>query len=79
MESRRLKVQVYMTHSCTVVDQQSDTVIFVVGLLDYHDEGDEGGGKLGHSMVWPGGEVILCHRQRFLICLGGLRDNRCVG
>ena len=49
------------THSCTAVDQQRDTVVFVVGLLHSPDEGDEGGGKLGHSVVWPGGEVILCH------------------
>ena len=74
-----MKVLVYTTHSCTSVDQQRDTVIFVVGLLHYPDEGDEGGGKLGNSVVWPGGEVILCHRQRFLIWVGGLGDNICVG
>ena len=47
------------TNTCTAVHQQWDTFIFVVGFLDPPDEGNEGGGKLWHSVVWPGREVVL--------------------
>ena len=43
-----------------------------MGLLDSADKGDEGSGKLRYSMVWPGGEVVLGHRQWSLIRLSGL-------
>ena len=65
-----MKVLVRPTPALQWTNQQRDTVVFVVGLLHSPDEGDEGGSKLGHSVVWPGGEVILCHCQRFLIWLG---------
>ena len=49
------------THPRTAVDQEGNLVVLVVGLLDYPDEGDERGGNLGHSVVWPRGEVVLGH------------------
>ena len=49
------------THPCTAVDQKGNPLLFVVGLLHSPDEGDEGGGKLGYTVVWPGGEVVLGH------------------
>ena len=50
-------------HTGAAVDQQREAVVFVVSPLHTADERDEGGGKLGHSVVRPGGEVILCHTQ----------------
>ena len=49
------------THSSTAVDQERYSTFLAVGLLDLPDEGDEGSGKFWHSMVWPGGEVVLDH------------------
>ena len=49
------------THPRTAVHQEGNALVFVVGLLYSLDEGDEGGGKPGHTMVWPRGEVVLCH------------------
>ena len=49
------------THSSTAVDQEGNAFVLVVGLLHSPDEGDEGGGKLGDSVVRPGGEVVLGH------------------
>ena len=46
------------------MDQQREAVVFVVSPLHTADECDEGGGKLGHSMVRPGSEVVLRHTQR---------------
>ena len=48
-------------HPRTAVHQKRNALVFVVGLLNSPDEGDEGGGKLGHPMVRPGGEVVLRH------------------
>ena len=67
------------THPGAAVDQQREAAIFVVFPLHTADECDEGGGKLGHSMVGPGGEVVLCHTQwlgiRFIILYGGKGDS----
>ena len=41
--------------------------------MDSADKGDKGSGKLWYSVVWPGGEVVLGHRQWSLIRLSGLR------
>ena len=51
------------THSSTAVDQERHSTLLAVGLLDPPDEGDEGSGIFWHSMIWPGGEVVLDHCQ----------------
>ena len=45
-----------------------------MGLLDSPGERDEGGGKLWHSVVGPGREVVLGHCQGLLIQQGGLEE-----
>ena len=55
------------TDPCTAVDQERHSVLLVVGLLDPADEGDEGSGKLGDSVIGPGGEVVLSQCQRLLV------------
>ena len=54
-------------HTSTAVYQQGVAIIFVVSLLYSTDESSERSGKLGHSMIRPGGEVILGHLQWFSI------------
>ena len=55
------------THTSTAVYQQGVAIILVVPLLYSTDEGNERSGKLGHSMIRPGSEVILGHLQWFCI------------
>ena len=55
------------THTSTAVHQQGVAIILVVSLLYSTDEGNEGSGKLGHSMIRPGGKVIVGHLQWFRI------------
>ena len=55
------------SHPCTAVDQERHSVLLVVGLLDPADEGDERRGKLGDSVIGPGGEVVLSQCQRLLV------------
>ena len=50
------------THTSTAVDQER-ALVLVVTALGLTDERDERGGKLGHSMIRPGGEVIVGHPQ----------------
>ena len=59
-------------HARTAVHQQRNFLVLVVCLLHSPDEGDEGGGKPGHTVVWPGGEVVLGHRQRLSLWLSSL-------
>ncbi len=51
------------THTRTAVDQEGEAIVLVVPSLDAPDEGDERGGKLGHSVVRPGGEVVVHNPQ----------------
>ena len=55
------------TYTSTAVHQQGVAIILVVTLLYSTDECSEGSCKLGHSMIRPGGEVILSHLQWFSI------------
>ena len=50
------------SHTSTAVYQQG-AIVLVVSLLYSTNESNEGSGKLGHSMIRPGGEVILGHLQ----------------
>ena len=47
----------------TAVDQERELCVFVVTLLRAADERDDGSGKLGNAVVWPGSEVELRHTQ----------------
>ena len=53
-------------HPCTTVDKQGPAQVLVVTFLNSSDEGDEGSGKLGDSMVRPRSEVKLGHLQRLV-------------
>lgn len=56
-------------YTSAAVDQESCAKVFIVTLLHAPDEGDEGGGKLGYTMVRPSSKVILGHLQRLIIRL----------
>lgn len=55
------------TDSGTAVDQQLTVGILVVTFLNSTDERNERGCELWYSVIWPGGEVILDHIERFRI------------
>ena len=48
------------THTSTAVYQHGRTIL-LVALPHSTNEGNEGGGKLGHSVVRPAKEVIVSH------------------
>ena len=55
------------TYTSTAVHQQGVAITFVVSLLYSTDESNERSGKLGHSMIRPGGKMIVGHLQWFSI------------
>ena len=64
-------------HPRTAVDQEGNPLALVLDLLYPPHKAEDGGGKLGNSMVWPGGVVEVSYLTRFCIRLhlleGGAR------
>ena len=56
-------------HPRTAVDQEGNPFALVMGLLYPPHEAEDGGGKLGYSMVRPGCVVVVSYLQRFSVRL----------
>ena len=59
------------THTSTAVYQHGRTIL-LVALPHTTNEGNEGGGKLGHSVIRPAKEVIVSHIQGRCVRFGCL-------
>ena len=54
-----------MPHPHTAVDQEGNPLALVLSLLYPPHKAEDGGGKLGYPMVWPGGVVEVSYLTRF--------------